>query len=304
MIATLLFLPWLPILFRQTGYYPGLGSPQSAWALVPDAVNVLSIGIATTRFGFRAGLAPFLALAAIGAVWLITRADRVMAGMLVLFWLLLPVVGIVALSQSRPLYEPRFLMLVVPAWVVLTGTGLVVLSRGVAGILTRWAPLPPVANVLVLAALAVVLAGALLVPSARSLASYYSDPAYARDDYRGLAQTVMLREQPGDAVVLTAPGQIEIFSYYYRGNADVFPLPLQRPIDPADTNARLDALAATHGRVWFVRWAANEADPAGLIMRWLEGRGRRIGGSQFGRVELHLYDLRATAYVPGPAQSR
>jgi len=312
MIATLLFLPWLPILFRQTGYYPGLGSPQPAWALVLDAANVLSIGIATTRFGFRAGLAPFLALAAIGAVWLVTRwsgsstarePQSASGGSLVLFWLLLPIVGIVVLSQSRPLYEPRFLMLVVPAWVVLTGTGLVVLSREVAGTLRRWAPLPPVANVLVLAALAVVLAGALLVPTARSLASYFADPAYARDDYRGLAQTVVLREQPGDAVVLTAPGQVEIFSYYYRGNADVFPLPLQRPIDPADTTARLDALAATHGRVWFVRWAANEADPAGLIMRWLEGRGRRIGGSQFGRVELHLYDLRATAYVPGPAQS-
>jgi len=31
-----------------------------------------------------------------------------------------------------------------------------------------------------------------------------------------------------DAVILTAPGQIEIFNYYYRGGADLFPLPLQR----------------------------------------------------------------------------
>ena len=66
-LAALLFLPWLPVALRQTGYYPGLGSPQPAWALVLDAVNVLSIGIATTRFGFRAGLAPFLGLAALGA---------------------------------------------------------------------------------------------------------------------------------------------------------------------------------------------------------------------------------------------
>ena len=66
-LAALLFLPWLPVALRQTGYYPGLGSPQPAWALVLDMVNVLSIGIATTRFAFRAGLAPFLGLAALGA---------------------------------------------------------------------------------------------------------------------------------------------------------------------------------------------------------------------------------------------
>ena len=132
----------------------------------------------------------------------------------------------------------------------------------------------------------------------RSLASYYFDPTYARDDYRGLAQTVTLREQPGDAIVLTAPGQIEIFGYYYRGQSDLFPLPRQRPIDPADARTRLEALSDDHERVWLVRWAANEADPDDLILGWLEGRGRRLGSQQFGRVELRLYDLRATAELP------
>ena len=157
------------------------------------------------------------------------------------------------------------------------------------------------ARQLVAVAVAVVIAGLLLIPTARSLASYYFDPAYARDDYRGLAQTVMLREQPGDAIILTAPGQVEIFSYYYRGGADLFPLPRQRPIDVTDTAARLDAIGNAHGRVWFVRWAASEANPADVIADWLAGRGRRIGGGQFGRVELDLYDLSATARVPGAA---
>jgi len=339
-LATLLFLPWLPILFRQTGYYPGLGSPQPAWALLLDAVNVLSIGIATTRFGFRAGLAPFLLLAGLGAAWLATHAGAMHRaptpasatgeaslginalplsrlrerglggeGLLILLWLLLPIAGIAVLSQSRPLYEPRFLLLVLPAWTILVGAGLVALGRLTVAALSGRSILPALARQLVADALAVVVAGLLLIPTARSLASYYFDPFYARDDYRGLAQTVMLREQPGDAVILTAPGQVEIFSYYYRGGSDLFPLPLQRPIDIADTAARLDAIGDSHGRVWFVRWAANEADPSDLIADWLAGRGRRIGGGQFGRVELHLYDLSATAFTPaeigpGTAQSR
>jgi uncharacterized membrane protein len=313
-IAGLLFLPWLPIALRQTGYYPGLGSPQPAWALVLDSVNVLSIGIATTRFAFRAGLAPFLGLAALGAINLIcasnphpspppargrelspspSQGEGLGVGvLLLLLWLLLPILGIVVLSQSRPLYEPRFLMLVLPAWTILVGAGLVALGGAASRV-----PLPPMARQLVVVAVGVVVAGVLLIPTMRSLASYYFDPVYARDDYRGLAQTVMLREQPGDAIILTAPGQIEIFGYYYRGRSDLFPLPLQRPIDVADTRARLNALSEDHDRVWLVRWAANEADPDDLILGWVEGRGRRLGSQQFGRVELRLYDLRATAQL-------
>src|SRR4029079_19768794 len=96
---------------------------------------------------------------------------------------------------------------------------------------------------LVVIAVGAIVAGLLLIPTTRSLASYFFDPAYARDDYRGLAQTVMLREEPGDAVVLTAPGQIEIFNYYYHGSSDLLPLPLQRPIDLTDTRMRLEALS-------------------------------------------------------------
>ncbi|MCC7372274.1 MAG: glycosyltransferase family 39 protein [Chloroflexi bacterium] len=306
-IATLLFLPWLPVALRQTGYYPGLGSPQPAWALALDAVNVLSLGIATTRFAFRAGLAPFLGLAALGAGWLSgllpprsptpdTRHHLV----LLLLWLLLPIVGIVILSRTRPLYEPRFLLLVLPAWAVLLGAGLAALWSGAGRLLAARTGFPPMARQLAVIAVAVVLAGLLLIPTVRSLASYYWDPVYARDNYRGLAQTVMLREQPDDAIVLTAPGQIEIFNYYYRGPSDLFPLPRQRPIDVADTRARLDTLAETHDRVWLVRWAANEADPDDLILGWLEGRGRRLGTQSFGRVELRLYDLRAVASAPSP----
>jgi 4-amino-4-deoxy-L-arabinose transferase-like glycosyltransferase len=340
-IAALLFLPWLPVALRQTGDYPGLGTPQPARALVLDAVNVLSLGVATTRFAFRAGLAPFLALAGLGAVTLalersapdkaglpgpplrggdgVARRSLAAGGgwgtrsghpsalewLYLLFWLVVPIAGIVVLSRSRPLYEPRFLMLVMPAWAILLGAGLVALGRGGAGIVGAGTVgaglgLPPLARRLAVVAAAVVVTGLLLIPTVRSLASYYFDPAYARDDYRGLAQTVALREQPGDAVILTAPGQIEVFGYYYRGRSDLFPLPLQRPLDPADTRARLERIEDGHQRVWLVRWAAGEADPDDLILGWLEGRGRRLGSQQFGRVELRLYDLSATAHAaPG-----
>jgi hypothetical protein len=176
----------------------------------------------------------------------------------------------------------------------------VALGRIVGSLLTRATLLPVPARAIVAAGLVTALAALLLVPTTRSLASYYFDPVYARDDYRGLTQTIALREQPGDAVVLTAPGQIEVFGYYFRGRADLFPLPAQRPIDPADTRSRLEALADSHDRVWLVRWAANEADPDDLILGWLEARGREVVGQRFGQVELRLYDLRSTAQAEPP----
>ena len=290
-LAVSLYLPWLPHALRQTGYYPGLGTPQPAWTLVLDMVNVLSIGIATTRFSFRPGLAPFLLLAGAGLFGRPSPGAR----LLLVLWLLIPILGIVILSRTRPLYEPRFLMLVAPAWAILIAAGAVWLGRLANRALAGWGRLPTTARGVLAGSLAAAMLGLLLVPTARSLASYYFDPAYARDDYRGLARRVALAEQPGDAIVLTAPGQAEIFGYYYDGQVDVFPLPAQRPIDAADTRARLEALAAGHRRVWLVRWAANEADPDDVIVRWLETSGRRADSQHFGRVELRLYDLTASA---------
>lgn len=330
-LVTLAYLPWLPYALRQTGYYPGLGTPQSPWALLIDMVNVLSIGLATTRFEPRAGLAPFVLLAGAGLL-LAPRARGTFSGdsadpatdtaeieraahgdstlvreggrvegdhprLLVLLWLALPILGILLLSRTRPLYEPRFLLLVAPAWALLLGAGAIGIGTRLAPGLRRlpaaWTlPWLPHAAATVCAAIALL---ALLVPTARSLGSYFFDPAYARDDYRGLASHVGGMERPGDAVVLTAPGQAEIFGYYYRGQSDVYPLPAQRPIDVADARARLNAIAGGHRRVWLVRWAASEADPADNILRWLETYARRADSQFFGRVQLRLYDLTVSA---------
>ena len=311
-VAAALYLPWLPHALRQTSYYPGLGVPQPPWALAMDAVNVLSIGLATTRFAFRLGLAPFLALAVVGI--LASRESKAegpghgaavevrpltfdcSGRVLLLLWLVLSIAVMVVLSTGRPVYEPRFLMLVLPAWVILVAAGAVTVGRVVGRLLLT--QLLPTARVALGGALAAGAIALLLVPTSRSLAAYYFDPAYARDDYRGLARRVAALERPGDAVVLTAPGQAEIFRYYYHGSADLFPLPAQRPIDGPDTRARLEALGAGHDRVWLVRWAFEEADPDDLIGRWLESHARPVGQERYGRVELRLYELTAIGYQP------
>jgi len=128
-----------------------------------------------------------------------------------------------------------------------------------------------------------------LVPPALGLSTQYFDPALARDDYRGLVAAVESNAQPTDVVVLSAPNQAEVFSYYYRGPLATVGLPAQRPIDPEDTRRRLEAIKARYGRVWLVSWAMNEADPRSVIANWLAANGFQATHAWYGSVQLALF---------------
>ncbi|HEY1295213.1 MAG TPA: hypothetical protein VGJ60_19205, partial [Chloroflexota bacterium] len=64
--------------------------------------------------------------------------------------------------------------------------------------------------------------------------------------------------------------------------------PAQRPIDPADTVARLGAIRAQYGRIWLVSWAMAEADPHDVIATWLASNGFQASHQWYGSVQLAL----------------
>jgi mannosyltransferase len=136
-----------------------------------------------------------------------------------------------------------------------------------------------------------VAAAILLAGMALSLRNYYADPAYARDDYRGIAAYLEAVGRPGDAVVLNAPGQQEVFRYYYDGDLPVYPLPEERPLDPAATQAALEQLARPGGRVFAVLWATGESDPERLVEGWLDGHAYKALDSWYGNVRLAEYSV-------------
>jgi hypothetical protein len=110
--------------------------------------------------------------------------------------------------------------------------------------------------------------------SGGTLGRYWNEPSAARDDYRGISQFIVATAQENDAIVLDAPGQSEVFDYYYTGEVPVYPLPRQRPLDPARTQADLETLLG-HEKIYALYWAANEADPNGVIESWLDQRATR-----------------------------
>jgi hypothetical protein len=207
------------------------------------------------------------------------RRELWAVSLLALVWLV-PLGLVLGLGLRSGLFEVRYLVLSLPGLCLLAALGAV-----------RLTPWPVVGLGLGLLA---------VVPASQALQAQYFDPALARDDYRGLAQAIESQAKPGDAILLTAPNQVEVFGYYYHGPLPAIGLPAQRPIDPQDTLQRLETLRAEHGRVWLVQWAMNEADPKGVIATWLAGNGFWSSHAWYGTVQLALISFGAQS---APTQS-
>jgi hypothetical protein len=198
------------------------------------------------------------------------------AGLLVM-WLGVPLFMMLTLGLYREAYL-KFLLVAVPAVCILLACGL-----------TSSPPLALSSMRRLLRALQIGAALCIVLPSAFALQRYYTDPAYARDDYRGIAAYIDALARPNDAILLNAPGQQEVFAYYYGGDLPIYPLPEARPLNPAATESALAELARPGGRVFAVLWATDESDPYRFVEGWLDDRTYKALDSWYGNVRLVVY---------------
>ena len=152
------------------------------------------------------------------------------------------------------------------------------------GVPRRWLWLPGVLTALVLAG------------SAVALANLYGDPAFARADYRAIAARIAADDR-NTAVLLVAPNQWEVFTYYHRDGAPVYPLPRGQP-DPALVEPELAAIAAAHERLYVLYWGEGQRDPQGVIARWLDANTFKASEEWVGDVRLAVYAAAPAAAVP------
>jgi hypothetical protein len=201
-------------------------------------------------------------------------------------YLTVPFVVMYVLSLRRPLYNPKFLLVATPAFHLLVARGISNTQYLLPNLQSRmsgaWHRVSDIGSW----ALGIALLTLLTIPSLRN---YYFDPAYARDDYRGIARTIQAMAEPDDAVILNAPGQIEIFEYYYRGALPRYSLPRQRPPDPEDTRAALQRIVAQHERIFGIFWATDESDPQRIVETWLDEHAYKAMDAWYGNVRLVLY---------------
>ncbi len=122
-----------------------------------------------------------------------------------------------------------------------------------------------------------------------TLRTYYFDPSVARDDYRSMARYIQAVGRPEDAILLNAPGQREVFEYYYDGDLPIYGLPEQRPPDAIATTAQVKEIAASHPHLYSLFWATGESDPDGLVEGWLDTHAYKAIDSWKGDVRFVIY---------------
>ncbi|NOZ50630.1 MAG: hypothetical protein GXP37_11375 [Chloroflexi bacterium] len=287
-ISLAFFLPWAPTALRQLGSWPSPPTSLGALAGLQQALQLWLCGpVGCSGPGLGGGLGSSAVLSTalpgliLGLILLgAATAWRRTATQLTILWLLAPLLAMMLFSIFSPAFF-KFLLIATPAFLLLLAQGILRLTRfGRSGRVQRLG--------------FVLLLGLVLWPSLPALQRYYTDPTVARDDYRSIAAYIRSVGDANDAIILDAPGQIDAFSQYDSGAAEIFPLPRTRPLHPGATEAELAQILASHKRIYAIFWATAQADPQGLIEQYLAGHAFKAWDSWVGH-------LRFVAYSAEPA---
>ncbi len=273
--AVLAFIPWLRLAGDSLLHWPSTNAFHAGPQLFADAAFRYVLGLSANAEPVAIGLTVVAAgLAAWGALAAARSRDGSSAALAALY-VAVPLLAMFAAGYRSPVYNPKFALVALPGFALLLGVGL--------------AKLPALGRI---AGLAVV-----LLAAGYSLYGYYGNPAFARDDYRGIAEFITTSQRPGDAIILNAPGQEQIFPYYYHGNLPVVDLPADRPLIPDKTAATLGQLNSQYQRLWLVLYGTNGSDPNGFVEQWLAGKDYEIQNQWFGNVRLVAFAV-PTAQAP------
>lgn len=277
-----LYLPWLPITYRQLTRWPPISQAYSLSFIASEALRLYSLGPTVERGGLTIWLmAGFLLifLAGLFSPNLRINSDLLNLRIHLLLYCLSPVLLMCILALIKPTYRPKFFLIGSPAFYLLLARGMFFSQQQATGarrLVTHY----------LLPAACLFFVG---TASAISLHNYYFDPAYARDDYRGIVRYISARENEGDAILLNAPGQWDVFTYYYQGPRPIHPLPRSRPLDEDSTAEELEEMATRYDRIFTILWATDESDPGRFVEGWLDTHAYKAMDTWYGNVRLAVY---------------
>ena len=297
--AALLYVPWIRVALNAAGWSSAGGDYGLGPAML-DVIRVLTVGLTLPldEAGFAIAAAVGLLIA---SLWPVSGEEAERDGEPLRWWsaagLLAFIIVVLALFFALDLYKPawlKFLIVLLAPFHVLIALGIRNAAKLVSGALASLALQRRVMRPLVSAILVASL-GVLVYPSLQNL---YFDPVYARDDYRQLAEDVQEMRRPGDAIVLNAPNQWEVFTYYYP-DRDVYPAPY-RP-EPGGSSSFLDPLLDEYQRLFVVYWGDAESDPRREIESWFAAHAYKAGDRWYGDVRLSIYGVAPLPQEPNEA---
>lgn len=265
------------------------GAEANYYAVSPltmllDVVRFFNLGL-TVDFG-RTFVVAFNLLAfglLLLGLWSISSPQgRWQPRLFLLAWLLAPVLGLMLGSLLfKPMYQGvRHIMAGSPAFLLLVGGGVWAIWRWLplgwrerdaegSEELTGWSAWvaeSPRANPLALVPL-----GLLLIGAAVALVNLYTNPAYAKDDFRAIIYFIETRAGDRDVIVYNNAVLLPLHEHYSR-RADIAVTALPTyPQTATGQEPELEALADDYDRVWFITDPpADGRDNDRLIQGWLD----------------------------------
>jgi mannosyltransferase len=185
---------------------------------------------------------------------------------LILLYLLVPIGALFAISYHRPKFAPRYLLPALPAFYLLMAVGLGKLVSSYKSLARSSRLFSTAALIGLLCSL-----GFVSVASASSLANYYNSEEYARPDFRSVAEYISSHAEAKDAIILVGGHMLPAFTYYYRGELPIYPLPeglvvsIKEPLDYRAAE-QLNSIAHGRDRLWLVLWQNRLVDPTDVIL--------------------------------------
>jgi uncharacterized membrane protein len=192
--------------------------------------------------------------------------------LVLLVYLVVPILAIAIFSILRfPIFDERYIMLSLPAYLMILGRGLSDLSlpgprRWVAVLGLIW----------------------ILAASGFSLHNYYSVPRHMKGiDWRSYVTRLLAYAQPGDVLIQNYPDPG--LTYHLRDRMARVLLPAEYPVDVQGTVDELRRLSEAHSRVWLQPQRYALWDTEGLVEGWMDRYAFKVAEEAFGSARLSLY---------------
>ncbi len=277
--SVLLFAPWLPTMYFQVstgggGWVARAGTPGLRAFL--DTLIGFTVGNVRGAYPVWMRWAAYLLFAAL-CLWAVAGGVRAaMQGnrreekglTFALIYLVVPLAVAWLISQAKPLYADRYLLVFLPGYLLLAARGLATLTPKAV----RWGALALVVGLLLFGVWQMA-----VLPQ--------------NTDWRGAAAYVSERFEPGDVAVFYPGWNEKPFAYYWEGTLPSwtwFKVPL-----PADEVASsVNPGIAGYRRAWLIWSIGHYGDPQGLLKRYLDHRFRLLDVQRFrGSIGVALYEL-------------
>lgn len=238
-LAFLPLIPWLIAYFNQDVVAIGIG-----WITRPTLLAPLqTLWAFSSNYG--GSLAPIgLLLVGFLLLWGFLAGEPVHHDrrLFLVLWLGLPIMITWLISQRRPIYAHRYLIIVLPAYLTLLAYGVLSLPNRIL----KWA-----------------MTIVLVVIMASSSIRFYYDPVLVRQDWHGAADYLQNSAQANDVIAVESIDDMVAFKYYYKGTLEPI------AVDSGQSFEEFQKSIEGYERLWLIYYRPASDQPDSNTKRWV-----------------------------------